>query len=293
MSSRLPPPSVTRKALIQQAHWIYGRRQTAKAFGFPFSEETVTETILLNLASGFARRFHIIPFNKAQEGKIGADWEWCIYDDVNHRYLQFLVQAKVLDNHDKEYAHIDRHIGNTTVRQIDRLAQTSHRRNVPAIYAFYNHLDDPARIPTSQCACSACQACWGASVAPLSGVKAALPDKSFDTLSKISFPWKCLLCSASGGASPQPDIISGAAAALNRLQREARDAFDRGADDWPNPIWAEPRGEPPEYLRALLGLARDRIAGLYDDEMLDFIGAQNLGVDGIVLIDASLPGRLW
>lgn len=257
----------------------------AKSTGFPFSEETVTETVLLDLASALSHVVHIIPFTKPQEGQTGADWEWCFYDRPGSRYLRFLVQAKVLDDKDRNYAHIDRYIGNTSVRQIDRLAHTSRARGVPAIYAFYNHLNDRTRVPADHCPCYQCLQCWGASVAPLEAVLAALPDKSFDMLRHVSMPWICLLCTG-GGGGPSADPISGALAGLARLDAVASERYpDAVGFELPR-LGREPEREPPSYLRELLGIFETRAleAG---GQRIATVARDNPGVDGVVLVDAT------
>jgi hypothetical protein len=275
--------------LYSSAHWIWDRRGTAKAAGFPFSEETVTETILLDLASALSHMVHIIPFTKPQEGKTGADWEWCLYDLPNDRYLRFLMQAKVLDDKDKHYAHIDRYIGNSSKRQIDRLAETAMERGIPAIYVFYNHLSDETRVPIDRCACGPCLRCWGASIAPLDAVRDALPDKSFDSLRDVSMPWLCLLC-AGHGIGPETDPISGAIAGLarlNRLSREQRPHARR--DDLPTLV-REPERDPPTYIRELLELT-DRETSESRTRLIDKIARDNPNLDGVALIDATRPRR--
>lgn len=143
-------------SLLCAAHWVWDRRRTAKLARFPFSEETVTETILLDLATQNPLEIQIVPFNKYQEAKTGADWEWCFYDQSKTQFARMIIQAKVLDDKDHEYAHFDRKIGNTGIRQIDRLLSTANARGVPALYVFYNHLSDPNRVPLDVCHCHGC-----------------------------------------------------------------------------------------------------------------------------------------
>lgn len=280
--------------LYASAHWIWDRRGVAKRLAFPFSEETVTETVLLDLAAELPGAIHIVPFTKPEEGKTGADWEWCLHDAATGRYLRFLVQAKVLDDRDRVYAHIDRYVGNTGVRQIDRLWATSVRRRVPALYAFYNHLDDPSRLPLHHCACHQCVGCWGASVAPLGAVYPRVmgspPDKTFDTLAQVSVAWRCLLCAGAGGG-PERDPIDGAIAGLNRLAALARERSpDTPVGDLPSMPEA-PEREPPDYLRPLLGLAEDMGAAPPDDAVRCKLAGDNPGVDGVVLVDATRARR--
>ena len=48
-ASDIYPDLVT--SFWRTAHWTWERRRVAKQIGFPFSEETITETILLDLAT--------------------------------------------------------------------------------------------------------------------------------------------------------------------------------------------------------------------------------------------------
>ncbi len=143
------------------AHWAWERRLTAKLAELPFGEETITETILLDLATQHPREISVFPFHSRMEGRTGADWGWCFHDSAAGRFTRMLVQAKVLDARDQTYARLDRTIGNTSVRQIDRLLETARQRRCPALYAFYNHLSDASRVPSSVCTCFGCLQCWG------------------------------------------------------------------------------------------------------------------------------------
>jgi hypothetical protein len=278
------PRTPAQTALLVASHWIWARRGAAKAAGFPFAEETITETVLLDIADVASGHVSIVPFNKQQEGAIGADWEWCFYDQRALQYLRLLMQAKVLDNNDHQYAHIDRYVGNSDVRQIDRLKDSATSRGVPALYAFYNHLSDEKRVPAQTCACEPCTKCWGASVAPLHAVLNTLPDKKFDTLKNSSFPWVCLLCPARAQGTQVEDVLS----SLRALYQRARDA--RGGamiDELPLPD--EPAREPPAYLRELLALRADGDRPAERQRRLNRLAAENPDIDGIVAIDVSLP----
>lgn len=136
-------------ALLTCARTTWDRRRTAKLRALSFGEETITETILMDLAVAFPGRLEIVQFSKNQEGKRGADWAWAFRDATGTKNLPMLVQAKLLDRHDRAYPEIARFVGKKlpAVRQIDRLIATAARYRWPALYAFYNHLDNPGRIP--------------------------------------------------------------------------------------------------------------------------------------------------
>lgn len=280
--------------LWASAHWIWDRRGAAKANAFPFGEETITQTVLLDLAAELRGSVHIVPFSKPVEGRTGADWEWCLYDRAANRYLRFLVQAKVLDDHDRLYDEIDRFIGTSPIRQIDRLRATSAFRRVPALYVFYNHLDDPTRVPVGHCPCGPCLECWGASVAALDAVYPivmGIPrDKSFDTLRHVSVPWRCLLCAADG-RGPRRDPIDGALAGLHRLADRARAVYpDAPRADVP-PMPDAPERDPPDYLGFLLDRAADGPSIGIDARSREGLAADNPGVDGVVLVDATRAAK--
>lgn len=198
-------------ALLNCARTTWERRRIAKIRGLSFGEETITETILMDLAEAFPGHLEIVQFTKNQEGKRGADWAWAFRDASGTQNLPMLVQAKLLDKQDLEYHEIARFVGKKLppVRQIDRLIATATKYGWPAIYAFYNHLDDPRRIPnncgTVPNAGLVMPESWGISVALADQVRDALDprkDQLFDTHSRHSMPLHCLLCSRARGERP-------------------------------------------------------------------------------------------
>ncbi len=264
------------------AHWVWERRETAKKAGMPFSEETITDTILLDLATQNPGDIRIFPFNKHQEGKTGADWEWCFFDRSTSTFQPVLVQAKLLDDRDTEYSHVDRIIGSTGVRQIDRLITTSRRRRVPAIYAFYNHLNDTGRIPPHVCGSFDCAECWGCSVALAEAVKSALPAKDFDTLKLHSKPWVCLLCQGMISSGSVPARVLGTLHDLHARSRRIFRDHDVPFENVPEPP-ERPSPEPPTYFERLSRLEAAPAASADRESILAQIAAENPDIDGIVL----------
>jgi hypothetical protein len=268
------------------AHWVWERRETAKRAAMPFSEETITDAVLLDLATQNPGEIRIFPFNKHREGKTGADWEWCFYDRTS-AFQPMLVQAKLLDDKDQEYSHIDRIIGSTGIRQIDQLISASRRRRVPAIYVFYNHLNDRNRIPSHVCGTFDCAECWGCSVALAEAVKYTLPVKGFDSIKAHSKPWVCLLCQgmAAGGTAPYRVL-----ATLHDLYERSRRIFRDRDVSFENvvPPPERPSSEPPPYFERLSRI--EGVGGVVDGEaILARVAAENPDIDGIVLAtDESL-----
>jgi hypothetical protein len=189
--------------LLGLAQTSWKRRESAKRHRLFFGEESITETILMDLADRFPGQVHIVPFNKYREGQYGADWAWAFENADRSQVLPMLVQAKVLDINDYEYPEINRTIGKSKVRQINRFIATATKWEWPAVYAFYNHLDDESRIPNNCITLARAQSpipsSWGISFADAYVVRAALDDQTFDTHRQHCRPLHCLLCSGGTG----------------------------------------------------------------------------------------------
>jgi hypothetical protein len=272
-------------SLFEAAEFTWQRRGAATSAGMPFGEETITETILLDLKLKYPGKLEIIPFTKPTEGKIGADWEWCFASHDHQFFQRMLVQAKVLDDPETEYAHIDRKIGNTGIRQIDRLIDTSHRRGVPAVYAFYNHVSDISRLP-SNCGTIGVTSpnplppCWGVSIADAEFVRSRLPDKTFDTLSLESVPLHCILCS---GGAPSLGPGGSAASVARALSDLIVEGSGRLRDPRPDP---EPSREPPPYFDVAMRLG-DIDDPREKEHVREKLAKENPEIDGIaVFVDS-------
>lgn len=205
---------------------VWARRVAAKTSGLSFNEETITETILLDLKTRYPGHVQIVAFNKAQEAATGADWLWSFVSADGSKSLTMLVQAKRLEDAERIYRGIARKIGTRSppVRQIDQLIATARSQHVPAIYAFYNHVTSGSRIPRK---CKSLQHAdpdqilgFGISLAEASTVAGALPDETFDTHRLHSIPLHCLLCNGGQGLPPRGGTPDMAASGLARLRSE-------------------------------------------------------------------------
>lgn len=268
------------------AHLTWQRRGTAKKLDMYFSEETISETLLLELAIRNQTEITILPFNKREEGLNGADWEWCFLDPVTRTNQRMLVQAKLLDDKDQVYSHIDRFIGSSGIRQIDRLMENSRNREIPALYVFYNHLNDPGRLP-QRSACRACVECWGCSVALAEAVAANLASssspmksKSFEEIKLLSQPWLCLLCECEQQSGPLPQRV------LQSL-RKLRDLAQNAEVDSALPLLPDtPTSQPPPYFD-LLSRLRLMDSPQERERIIRSIRLENPNLDGIVLISEN------
>jgi hypothetical protein len=252
------PLSAEQICLLTLARTTWTRRGVAKHRKLVFQEESVTETVLQDLALTFPGRLTIRPFNKLEEGQNGADWAWAFVSADGKLSAAMLVQAKALDLKDKRYGKIDQKAAKSSgmVLQIDALLASAAKIGIPAVYAFYNHLTDTSKIP-DHCQTLRTSApgfpveSWGISVADAQVVNTTLPDKRFLTHRGHSMPLHCLLCSRAIGRRPAGGSPEAALRALARLAQ-----LGRG-----RPMWPESEPEDEEHLARLA-------VGDFDDEIL-------------------------
>jgi hypothetical protein len=81
----------------KQAGTVLNQMLTASQLGLALSEETITGTVLYNIAAVHQYgNIVIYPAHKAAEAKHGADWEWWLVHGT--KFLGFRIQAKRLPN---------------------------------------------------------------------------------------------------------------------------------------------------------------------------------------------------
>lgn len=247
------------------------------------NEETITEQFLLKLKKALRRDVSIVGFNKSLERVTGADWLFA-FVGRDGRSQEMLVQAKRLENKERDYLKLGHsHIGADGHKsmQIDTLIAKAAEWEMPALYAFYNHLSDSKRLP-SNCG-QAVTSDWGISVAGAEQVLGVLPDKSFDRHRHHSMPIQCLVCSC--GAA-KGNLAAEAAEGVNRVV-EMGDILRMGfaVDPGPLKIW-EPRSKMSQVLADAMSLANTRDAG--ERRMLARALKSRYGVDGAVIIRQGL-----
>ncbi|MDI9933152.1 hypothetical protein QM588_22265 [Rhodococcus sp. IEGM 1354] len=240
------------------------------------SEETITETILLELSISLPN-LRISTHSRRKESRSGADWEWWI--EGNTRWFGMLVQAKKLHaarghpNGGYGFGYAPQSASGEL--QVDRLIYTAEHRASPTlapIYVLYNGTDKT----TSQVQCpfrTLDQHELAGGITAMSAYTVrALAEKNIsprrryqdvplEQVSPHAIPWSCLAtCGTScetgyGGHGTPPlwddaqfkeyDPASRAAAAVNMLIAQ----FPR-SDERPNDIPPEARlhAEPPSYV---------------------------------------------
>ena len=273
--------------LLQLSKNVWRRRGVAKHNGLRYNEETVTETLLLDLMINYPGDVRIIPFNKKNEARNGADWAWAFVSCNGRSNQGMLVQAKRLGDNDRNYHSLYYKSRSKSVpsplSQLDQLIKSAKHYQLPPVFAFYNHLDDDSRILHTPCGCcgylSHCSpGSWGITLASAFDVLLAEPNNHFDHHRFHSLPMHCLLCPKE---IRKVDITSSAATVASKLSR----MFENSAveDDFgPNltPPF-EPSAELPEIFRDANLLHQSRVEN--DEEMFKKIRANHPSLAGAMI----------
>lgn len=183
-------------ALKKKAGWVHGRLTDAARLGTPFGEETITETLLLDLRLELGRRLAVTPFTKYQESRVtGADWEWWFCDGIGRRMYGMRVQAKKLKlvngvpSYDFAYKP-----KKSKMRQIDRLLANARDVGLPAVYTLYNGPElDLNTFPWSCCREAPSAEVFGVSLLSAAGARrlADVGRTSLADVGGMSLPWSC------------------------------------------------------------------------------------------------------
>ncbi len=196
-----------RDAMRREAGRIWHQMAQAISLGLFLNEETITETILLNLATQFrGGKLAVRPFTKAEETKNGADWEFWFVQ--GHDCLGLRVQAKRLF---RSGCYNSLHPGGKQTSDL-----ISHAGNCLPVFALYNDAHSFASdLPTCGCSEYRGPSLLGSLLVPARVVQ-LIGQNDHRALAPKAIPWHCLICEHSSCASGStlPKLI---AANYNRL----------------------------------------------------------------------------
>lgn len=235
---------------LWNADWAWRSIRAAHATGLSFSEETITETILLQLKIRNHSRLLIKPFTKKEERLNGADWEWWIGRDGN--WIGMRVQAKRITLPDETYKSIFYKAKKANQMQIDYLIKQAQKANPPLIpiYTLYTYSNN---LPVLRKQCFHCFRKRyrrffnsGCLVAHAQDVLAEGSIK-LSNIAPFAFPWHCLVCEC----QQQGNGSSGPADHIASLFR--RTAAEVGEDfaDRPSRFLPDPVRELPQHIQLL------------------------------------------
>jgi hypothetical protein len=184
----------------KEAGFVWNRMLKASQLGIALSEETITESVLYNIALAHQGTEILIDLaTKPAEDRHGADWEWWFIRGNKGRC--FRIQAKRLFP-GGAYNSLFKSSADP-YKQLDKLVAASGKAGFEPLYCFYNFAAAPYQAPGS----NLCQhnyygpSFWGCSLAFPEAIKQAKSNKQVN-LKQHMYPWHYLVCGMDHGDSP-------------------------------------------------------------------------------------------
>ena len=237
----------TYKRLADQT---WERIEAAERVGMRWSEETNTETLLLQLRQRHPSQVLIAAFSKRREASVGADWEWWFVSQTGAYGMR--VQAKRISLPKETFGYLRYTPRGHTNDQMTTLIGRARADHLAPAYCFYvasqTHRRDgvwPDVIspPPSQPS--------GCLVGHAEVIRAARSNR-LDRLASALMPWHLLVCPREG----RGDLTSRASAAMRSIARgelaiaPSIASAERSEDA--DPYLPEARAQPPSYVRRLI-----------------------------------------
>lgn len=220
--------------------WMQLRK--ARSINHQLLEESITDLLMMELKYNHPLDIQTITFNKHQEGKNGADWEWWFVDSAGIKGIGFRVQAKIINF--KTDSFLQLHYKNQTQKLISQASSVSP--NLIPLYCLYTHSDkllNLMQFHLGQFFFNYTIEHFGCSILSAKVVQHLKPDKK-DTLPDLIndiYPWHLLVCPSGRGSSNKslPERV-------NEFVKEKKIAPDT------NEFVSSYLREVPEYIRNIL-----------------------------------------
>lgn len=202
--SSMPGPSpreVVGSVLLDRAVWVQRRLEQSHSLGAPLDEETLTQTLLLDLRAMLGAQVQVSEFTRAAESRAtGADWEWWFCDSLGGRLFGMRVQAKKLKwirvgvaGYDFKYTPQSERKKAKPTRQVDRLLQAAARDHLPAVYALYNGAELDLSTFAWGCCFAPNREAFGVALLAADAARNAadIGDGSLASIGHLARPWSC------------------------------------------------------------------------------------------------------
>lgn len=138
MAKQFPPGTKPlRRALAFATRGVTRQSEYGISRNLAFSEETVTDLLLVDLARRLGNHVVIKKFSKHAESDTGADWVWW-FGSRTSGWFGMRVQAKRMDPTTHDYPYLDHMIRSTGNKQIDVLISSARSQGLFPGYIFYN-----------------------------------------------------------------------------------------------------------------------------------------------------------
>ncbi len=232
----------------------------ARRVGHQPLEETFTDTNILELKDRHPDEIYCRTFNKPEEGRNGADWEWWLSNHAMTSWLGLRVQAKVLHLTSDTFAHLHYKSGKSKVYQLTKLKREAAKEGLVPLYCIYSHEATTPRVSPRRCGsfaqASEAYGCALATLAHIEELQVAGEKRDYADVLRGALPWHCLVCCSGYGGDDLPSrawslLQGGMDVKSARLRRASAEAVGRA------PLIGI-RSGAPEYVCAVIeGRAED------------------------------------
>lgn len=193
--------------LLSRAVWC--KQREAHALGLSYSEETISESLLVETRRRHRYEVYVKKFTRNKESEVGADWEWWFRGDVGGKtkWLPLLVQAKRLHVSSNEYGGLRQRVRKSKEQQIDVLLKHARRERRYAMYCFYNYSERPTSgTPTPAPRPRPIYRRHGCTLAGADDIRVLLDANKteLDDVLPVSMPWCSLVCCSDSPSTVLP-----------------------------------------------------------------------------------------
>ncbi|MGI4021540.1 MAG: DUF6615 family protein [Janthinobacterium lividum] len=163
-----------------------------------YGEESITDSILLDLAKQNWFSIRILQTPKHLEPKLGTDWEWYVGSN-NYGWIRYAIQAKKLKTrYNNRYTNLKHFVGpHPDNYQTKKLRIFANDNYAVPLYNFYNYFPDATEADHWQCSKPFDKELLGWTFTTLKNVETAIVTKGSRTFNKIhrlkdTLPIRCL-----------------------------------------------------------------------------------------------------
>lgn len=177
---------------------IWSDIQLANKFGINYGEETITDSILLDLAQENYPNIKVIQTQKPVEALQGTDWEWYVGSNKSG-WVRFAIQAKKINLKKHSYNSLNHKVGLAPKQknQIDILYEFAYNNGAVPLYCFYNYYPNVHKEKHWHCAMDFDKSLLGWTFTTLNNINKILQTRGSRNFDKVhclekSYPIRCL-----------------------------------------------------------------------------------------------------
>jgi len=167
-------------------------------YGTLYGEETITDSILLDLAKQNYLNIRIVQTPKHLEAIQGTDWEWYV-GSYKYGWIRYAIQAKKLSLKSASYDSLNHKVGKlqSDDYQINLLRTFADSNGAVPLYNFYNYFPSATKADHWQCSKPFDKELLGWTFTTLKNVTTAINTRGSRTFNKIhqlkyTLPIRCL-----------------------------------------------------------------------------------------------------